>query len=250
MNNTKSTDKYQSLYDLQYSLTKLFEGFDYHPDQVKLKIPNKFQRTLDHYINGGVDRDFVNDLREQIDAVIDIAEGKRLDAWSAEETAKEYKKKLEEYEKMISDQLIYIHSLKEELSAQTLNNASIVKDPSLETKETEKPYLDVVTEIIALRDRQMLKKDHLASIGEPEDAPSYKIIDATLRETAQILKNMGVDVLDVMEKFSPYEQTAVGTEETEDEALWGTVFSVVRPGYRYHGEVLRVAEVIVYTKKA
>ena len=219
MNTTKSTDKYQSLYDLQYSLTKLFEGLDYHPNKVKLKIPGKFQRTLDHYINGGVDRDFVNDLREQIDAVIDIAEGKRLDAWSAEETAKEYKKKLDEYEKMISDQLIYIHSLKEELSAQASNNASIVKKPSLETKETE-------------------------------DAPSYKIIDATLRETAQILKNMGVDVLDVMEKFSPYEQTAVGTEETEDEALLGTIFSVVRPGYRYRGEVLRVAEVIVYTKKA
>ena len=104
MNTTKSTDKYQSLYDLQYSLTKLFEGLDYHPNQVELKIPGKFQRTLDHYINGGVDRDFVNDLREQIDAVIDIAEGKRLDAWSAEETAKEYKKKLDEYETIAATQ--------------------------------------------------------------------------------------------------------------------------------------------------
>ncbi len=249
MNGARSTDKYQSLYDLQESLIKLFSVLEYHPEKAKLKLPTKFQRFIDQYANSGYDRDFVNDLRERIDEATKLADGKRLDIWSDKETIRECTEQIQIYEKLLSEKTEYIEQLKDELSrkAEAEESVSIIM-PS-ET-QPENDFKEAIAEIIALRDRQILKRDHLISIGEPDGSPSHRIIDSTLIETANMLRKWNVDMLDGLGKFSPYEQMAVDTKETDDECLVGTVAEVVRPGYRYRGEMLRAAEVIVYTKKA
>lgn len=221
-------NQYQCMSELQNSLKKLYDIIHYSPKEVSIESPDGIMQAL-IFAKRGMPANYLEMLTVQVKKAIKILDGMRLDVWSEkehqEETIEKQSKRIEELENRLRDY---------ELSP---------------VKNVEKEMKDLICNIISLRDGQLIKRDYLYDQGEQEGSAAMCIVEATLKETANLLKKSGVEILEDQGMFSSQRQTIVDVKETEDEALDGQIAEVVRPGYFYQGEQLRGQEVIIYKMK-
>jgi len=101
--------------------------------------------------------------------------------------------------------------------------------------------------MITMRDHLLMKKRWLESY--PSDgADTEKLIDSQLDETAKLLKELGVEILEDEGVFDSYCHTVVGTKPTSSEEMVDQIAETSRPGYRFCNEMLRSQEVVLYRK--
>ena len=99
--------------------------------------------------------------------------------------------------------------------------------------------------MIAMRDNLLMRRDWIKE-NEPEDVNAGKLVENQLRETANLLKKSGVEILEDDGMFDSSRHTVVETRETDDPLLDNQIAEVFRPGYVYQWNVLRGLEVIIY----
>ncbi len=230
-------NQYQSISKLQQSLRELFATVDYIPKEIHIRIPNGIPQSI-AFANKGIAANYIDLLEEQVKEAAEKSENIRLDHWSEKEEMEELQKEIKLYEAKIE--------------AQSAEIAALEKRPEKNGShdgEEEKSLKELIRNIIALRDSQLIKRDYLYDQGEQEGSVSLRIVGATLKETANALQKCGVEILEDEGEFSSERQTIVDVRETEEEALDGQIAEVVRPGYCYRGEQLRGQEVVVYKKK-
>lgn len=73
------------------------------------------------------------------------------------------------------------------------------------------------------------------------------VLEEIYRRLTALLAGEGVTALDASGPCDYERQMVVGTQVTDDPALYDHVSSTVRPGYLFHQQLLRPQEVIVYT---
>lgn len=230
-------NQYQSIFGLQESLRELFATVNYVPQEIHICIPNGIVQFFS-YTNKGMAADYIDLLTQQVKEATEKSENIRLDHWSEKEGMEELQKEVKSYEAIIGAQSAKIERLEKQLE----ENGSHCKEAEISLKA-------LIQNIITLRDSQLIKRDYLYDQGEQEGSVPLRIVEATLKETANALKKCGVEILEDEGKFSSGRQTIVDVRETEEEALDGQIAEVVRPGYCYQGEQLRGQEVVVYKKK-
>ena len=165
--------------------------------------------------------------------------GIKLECWCNQEN----EKRLEEMEEQLQRQEVLLEQekdackkLKEEL-LQAKNAESKV------AQEQKKMILGMIT----MRDHLLMKKRWLESY--PSDgADTEKLIDSQLDETANLLKELGVEILEDKGVFDSYCHTVVGTKPTSSEEMVDQIAETSRPGYRFCNEMLRSQEVVLYRK--
>lgn len=235
-------NQYQCISELQDNLRKLYETINYSPEEIFVKFPNGFLQVFD-FAKKKMSAMYIEGLTEQVKEAIKIADGIRLDRWSEKEYQKEleekagsYEESVKSYEEKLGKQSDRIAELEEQLRNYELS----------QNGNTGTEMRDLLGNIIALRDGQLIKRDYLYDQGEEVGSVPLRIVEATLKETANLLKKSGVEILEDEGAFSSERQTIVDVKETEEESLDGQIAEVVRPGYIYQGEQLRGQEVIVY----
>ena len=106
---------------------------------------------------------------------------------------------------------------------------------------------EFVRELIAMRDK-LYSRLEWAKITYPEDDDTVKLLNTLLSETAVMMRNLGISILDDTETFDDSYCTVIETVPTDDPSLYHKIAEIFRPGYSYEGKVLRSKEVIVYSK--
>lgn len=259
-------NQYQCMSEFQDSLRKLYNTINYSPKEIFIKPPNGIVQTF-VFANKGMLVKYFEELTKQVREAIKISDGIRLDRWSEKEYQDELEKKVGSYEESIKsyedEKRVYEDKIRayedekrayeEEIDKQSERIAGLEEElrahESSPAEDTGKEMRDLISNIIALRDGQMIKRDYLYDQGEDESSVSLRIVEATLKETANLLKKSGVEILEDQGAFSSQRQTIVDVKETEEESLNGQIAEVVRPGYFYQGEPLRGQEVITYKMK-
>jgi hypothetical protein len=97
--------------------------------------------------------------------------------------------------------------------------------------------------LIKLRDWILLSRAQ----GD-EGAP--RVLDGLYRELGKVLEREGVEPLEADGPFDDQRQQVIQTEPTDDPARHDRVCATVRPGYLFHGRLLRPQEVTVYAYAA
>ncbi len=234
--------RYQCISELQDNLRKLYETINYSPEKISIKSPNGFLQAF-NFAKRRMYAIYIKRLTGQVKEAIKIADGIRRDRWSEKEYQKELEKRIDSYEESVKS---YVEKTDKqsnriaELEGR-LRNYELSQNGNIGTE-----LRDMIGNIIALRDGQLIKRDLLYDQGEETGSVSLRIVEATLKETASLLKKSGVEILEDQGAFSSERQTIVDVKETEEESLDGQIAEVVRPGYIYQGEQLRGQEVIVY----
>lgn len=238
-------DQYQCMSDLQDSLRKLYGVISYSPEEIFIESPKGIVQAL-AFANRGMPANYIEQLAEQAKEAIRILEGNQIGCWKEKEDQKELEKKVESYGKSIK-------SYEEKIGKQSEKIAELegrIRDYESSTaRDAEKEMRDMIGNVIALRDGQLMKRDYLRSQGMEEGSAALRIVEATLKEIGNLLKKSGVEILEDQGAFSSQRQTIVDVKETEEESLDGQIAEIVRPGYVYQGEQLRGQEVIVYKRK-
>lgn len=223
-------NEYQSIFELQEKLRELFATLSYIPKEIHICIPNGILQFMS-FVNKGMAANYIDLLAEQVKEAAEKSENIRLEHWSEKEG-------IESYQAKIEAQSSEIAALEKRL-----------KESGSQDGEERKALQELIRNMIAIRDSQLIKRDYLYDQGEQEGSAALRIVEATLKETANALKKCGVEILEDEGVFSSDRQTIVDIRDTEDASLDGRIAEVVRPGYCYQGEQLRGQEVIVYKKK-
>jgi molecular chaperone GrpE (heat shock protein) len=85
----------------------------------------------------------------------------------------------------------------------------------------------------------------LAKTGEAVIKPT--ILEEIYHQLTSILAKEGITLLEADGLCDYEQQMVVGTQTTDDPARTDHVCSTLRPGFLFHGRLLRPQEIIVYT---
>jgi hypothetical protein len=122
-------------------------------------------------------------------------------------------------------------------TTQLAQAAPAAEQPNATTGST---LSDTAKELIKLSDWILLAK-----AGEKAVQPV--VLEEIYRRLTALLAGEGVTALDASGPCDYERQMVVGTQVTDDPALYDHIYSTVRPGYLFHQQLLRPQEVIVYT---
>lgn len=113
-------------------------------------------------------------------------------------------------------------------------------------EEDSKESLNIIKQIITLRDNLMIKLDIAKESGEKN---IIKVIEGELNHTRRILENADVEVIEQVEEFDDSKHIIAGVRQTDNPDMEGHVAAVLRPGYIYKEEMIRPVELILYTEE-
>lgn len=111
----------------------------------------------------------------------------------------------------------------------------------LEYNNKEENGLDMVNEIISLRDK-------LVIIKRTSEASNHEIFDGLYKELGDILTKSGVEILEDKSIRDDSYQRIISVVDTPDENLNEKIFDNFRCGYKYRGRLIRPQEVILYKR--
>lgn len=217
-------DRYASMCRLRDTMEKLADLCGIKAQKIKVKTPLRSVMIVENLFKDQSLTLFLDALDEQAERAIKALGDRQLDLWSIEETERrleEKEAKLEEVDK------------KQQLLEQELTLA-------------EQRNEEFIVNIIAMRDNLLMRRDWIGE-NEPEDINAAKLVENQLRETANVLKKAGVEILEDDGMFDSSRHTVVDTKPTDDALLNHQIAEVFRPGYIYKDRVLRGQEVIIYT---
>lgn len=216
-------ERYTSMRSLRDHLEKLFRLCGLDEQRVEVKMPPRVVIMVENLFRDYSLCNFLDALDEQAALAVKALNDRQLDVWSSEET----ERRLEEVEAKLAGASQKQKELEQKLLAAENKNEEYIRN------------------MIAMRDNLLMRRDWIKE-NEPEDVNAGKLVENQLRETANLLKKSGVEILEDDGMFDSSRHTVVETRETDDPLLDNQIAEVFRPGYVYQGNVLRGQEVIIY----
>lgn len=229
-------ERYLCMVELQQQLVKLFDMCDVKPELIKVSQMPVPLVWLEKLIQDNQLYDYLENLTDLSAQAVEKLKDIKLDAWSNMESERrldEVSQRLEELDQQLNQSVATADSLK-------IENEKL-RNQMYQDQKT------AVQGIITLRDNLLMKKEWLKS-SVPEEMTAVKLINSQLQETAKMLEDMGVEIIQDAGSFNSHYHTAVQTLPTENTEQVDQIAETFRPGYRFRNETLRAQEVIVYVK--
>lgn len=229
-------ERYLCMIELQQQLMKLFEMCGVKPELIKVTQMPVPLVWLEKLIQDNQLYDYLENLTDLSAQAVERLKDIKLDAWSNQES-----------ERRLDEASQRLEELDQELN-QSVQLAGLLKDENekLQNQMYQNQRM-AVQAIITLRDNLLMKKEWLDS-SMPEEVTAAKLINGQLQETAKMLEDMGVEIMQDTGPFDSHCHTAVQTRPAEKAEQVDQIAETFRPGYRFRNETLRAQEVIVYVK--
>lgn len=228
--------RYLCMVELQEQLVQLFDLCGVESDFMKVTPMPTPLLFLEKLIQDRQLYDYLENLTALSSQAVEKMKEIKLEVWNGLEN----ERRLDSLADQVEEQKAQIVKAKEDQEQLKTENSKLLAQLQQERKQ-------IVNRIIMLRDNLQMKKDWLNST-EPGNLAAAKFIDGQLDETAGLLKDLGVEILQDTGAFDSRCHTAVSTKPTDDLNLDGQIAETFRPGYRFQETTLRPQEVIVYTK--
>ena len=236
--------KYDNLTALINSLNGLFELCDIQPQDIAIKRSPKLVAFAEMVCRDTSVADLAGLLNEQTEKAIKTLNEKRIDNWCADQENRKY----DEMEKQCENLRRQNEELRLRIGELTRESSKGVQaaQPVPENK-SDPQTVEFVKELIAMRDK-LYSRLEWAKSAYPEDDKTIKLLNTQISETAVMMRNLGISILDDTEIMDDSYCTVIETVPTDDPSLYHKIAEIFRPGYRYDGKVLRSKEVIIYSK--
>ena len=213
-------DRYESMTSLRESLEKIFDMCGLEKSRAQIKKSTGFAGLLEYLCDDrGLCR-FMDTLESQAEKAGKVLEEQRLDEWNYQENERRLKSLENEVNQLKEKHAEEIYALRQEYEAMILN-------------------------VIALRDNLLMRRDWIRD-NAADNSSAMRLVEGQLRETGNLLKKAGVQILEDEGLFDSSCHTVVDTKPADDPLLDNQIAEVFRPGYVYKGKVLRGQEVILY----
>lgn len=180
---------------------------------------------------------YLRDINTTADEALRGMKDRILDDWNNQEN----ERRLEELEEQLSRQE-ELCSGRERECLQLRQEQDRLRGM---TEQTIQEEINLIRGIIALRDGLFMKQSWLQSCPE-ETETAAKVLEGQVRDTAKLLTEIGVEILDECGTFDSSYQTVVETRTAQEPEQIDRVAETFRPGYRFRNEILRQQEVILY----
>lgn len=229
-------ERYLCMMELQEQLMELYDlcGIKSEPATVSpMPVPLQW---LEKLLQDNQLYDYLENLTSLSGQAVKKIKEIKLDAWNSQESERQ----LEDMYQKLEDRETLLEQAKE-------RQAQLEKENDKLRRQIQREQEKAIWEIITLRDNLLMKKEWLES-SSPENATAAKLINGQLQETAKILENMGVEILQDSGMFDSSCHTAVQSRPAPDPEQVDRIAETFRPGYRFRNETLRPQEVIVYVK--
>lgn len=229
------SNRYETMKHLRDRLIELFQLCGVPETQVKVSPAPALIRLAEKIVRDDALYSYLEGLDLQAEQAIREMKDHQLDVWNNQQNETRIVELGEELEQERTQAQEAKEKLTQELQAEKER-----------VEQYRKEQLSAIQDLIALRDKLLLRKSWLEDQA-PEEKNAQKVVDSQLRETARCLTNMGVEILETGGNFDNRFQTAVETRPAETAEQDGQIAETFRPGYRFQKEVLRPQEVILFT---
>lgn len=240
------TTRYDSMLELSRNLKELFELCGTNPSFKHIKQSPKIISLMEKLFRDGSVIEYLNNANSLTLSALSALKEKQLEFWCSnennkrlevlEEENKSLRMQIQNQEKEYQDRLSVLENTTSQIPVKSENPDMIQEDS-----------LSIIKNIITMNDTLQARLEW-ATDNFPESDNAIKIIKTQLKETAKLLRNAGVNILDGCGTFDSSTCTVIETIVTDDDTLVDTIAKIFRPGYEYMGEMLRSKEVILYVK--
>ncbi len=257
------TDRYIPMQQLRNDLEELFRLCGTQAEPVDIQRAPAPLRLAEKLIRDNALCSYLEGLDAQAKQAVQAMKDRQLDEWNNrqnEERISELEQALEQAQETLEEERNRARKALEEEQVQAREALEQERNRAQETEEKltrelreekersdryHKEQLSIIQDLIALRDKLLLRKSWLEDQA-PEEENAQKVVISQLRETARCLTNLGVEILDAAGAFDNRYQTVVETRPADNAELAGQIAETFRPGYRFQDEVLRPQEVILF----
>ena len=229
-------ERYLCMVELQQQLMELFDLCGVEAEMIKVSQMPVPLVWLEKLIQDNQLYDYLENLTGLSVQAVEKLKDIKLDAWSNQES----ERRLDEAYQRLEEQDLQL--------TQNMQAAELLKNEN--TKLREQMFGEqktLIKAVITLRDNLLMKKEWLES-SMPEEVTAAKLINGQLQETAKMLEDMGVEIMQDGGAFDSHYHTVVQTRPAENTEQIDQIVETFRPGYRFRNEILRSQEVIVYIK--
>lgn len=244
--NNTMTDRYITMQRLRDDMEELFHLCGAQAGPVDIRPAPALIRLVEKLVRDDALYSYLESLDAQAEQAVQAMKGRQLDDWNNRQN----EARITELERTLERERAQAReALEEERARAQETEKKLTRELQEEMKRDgryRKELLSVIQDLIALRDKLLLRKSWLEDQA-PEEKNAQKVVDSQLRETARCLTNMGVEILETGGDFDNRFQTAVETRPAETAEQDGQIAETFRPGYRFQKEVLRPQEVILFT---
>ena len=242
-------ERYRSMRSLRDHLEKLFRLCGLNGQRVEVKMSPRLVTMMENFCKDKSLCDFLDALDSQTEQAMKALNDRQLDLWSSQETERrlvETDEMLQKAQRKMKDDEGQLKALADraatlEQRLESAQDALAKANEQLAKNDSE----EMIRNIIAMGDNLLMRRDYLRE-NAPEDSNAGKLIKNQLRETANLLKKAGVEILEDEGLFDCSRHTVVDTRPTQDPLMDNQIAEVFRPGYIYKGNVIRGQEVILY----
>lgn len=228
-------NRYETMKHLRDHLNELFQLCGVPETQVKVSPAPALIRLAERLIRDDALYSYLEGLDTQTGLAVREMEERRLDSWNNQQN----ETRIAELEQELEGERTRAREAEKKLSQELQSEKARVE-------QYRKEQLSAIQDLIALRDKLLLRKSWLEDQA-PEEESAQKLVISQLREIARCLTNWGVEILEAGGAFDNHFQTAVETRPAENAEQDGQIAETFRPGYRFRDEVLRPQEVILFT---
>ncbi len=250
------TDRYITMRQLRDDLEELFRLCGTQGNEVKIAPAPAAIRLVEKLVRDKALYSYLEDLDSRAALAVREMKERQLDEWNNrqnENRVAELEQALERERAQAREALEDERVRAREALEQERGRAQEAEEKLTRELQEEKDragrcrqeLLSIIRDLIALRDKLLLRKSWLEDQA-PEEKNAQKVVISQLRETARCLTNLGVEILDAAGAFDNRYQTVVETRPAENAELAGQIAETFRPGYRFRDEILRPQEVILF----
>lgn len=242
-------NRYSSMVRLRDALNCVFEqcGLDF--PKVEIKMSPKIIEVINWLFQDKAVCEYLDTLTEQSVQAKRKIEDINIKQWNYEQIEKKYmllKDSIKEKEGREEGQKEKEQQKREEKEREQQRKAAEKEKEQQKKEEDSKESLNIIKQIITLRDNLMIKLDIAKESGEKN---IIKVIEGELNHTRRILENADVEVIEQVEEFDDSKHIIAGVRQTDNPDMEGHVAAVLRPGYIYKEEMIRPVELILYTEE-
>ncbi|MBD1944369.1 nucleotide exchange factor GrpE [Coleofasciculus sp. FACHB-712] len=153
-------------------------------------------------------------------------------------------------ERVVKHPELFVHEARSQSST-----VKLLKTTDTEPKLSVDPLLSTSAKLVSLQEpelsntmQELIKlRDWVLLAKSGGNAPKPDMLEALYKQLGQVLAKGDVIALEETNVFNYERQQVVSTQVTDSPEKDNWVCGTVRPGYLFHGELVRPQEVIVYT---
>ena len=226
-------ERYLCMIHLRDRLTELYQliGLDAHSVHVAQR--SALLQWFETLFQDNNLYDYLEGLTDLTDQAVVAMKDRNLDDWNNRCN----EARLAELEQQLSQLRLQLTQAEQQLTAKAEAQASAPADNTMQA----------IRGIISMRDNLLMKKAW-AKDCMPQDVNAAKLVDSQLLETAKLLTQLGVEILEDTGAFDSKLHTVVQTLPAQSSEQVDTIAETFRPGYRWNGEIIRPQEVILFAQ--